>query len=517
MDNTRTLKSAFDQTARWYPNKEAFVQAESGYDSRTFSEANETARRFANSLVDVGVEKGDRVVFLTDTTVRQAIAFFGIMKTGAISASLHMREASGTISSLLDRLEPTVLVYQSKFTDDLDAIEDIDVEQYVCLDSGHETPDYGISFESLIETSDSSEPNREIDSTDDAFITFSSGTTGEPKGIVHTHGEAIESAHLGQYIYRTDADDVLLNPYLPTFTGWTDMLFPYVFSGATTVFLQEWDSSKVLETIESEGVTGVVLIPTQWKILLREESVAQFDTGSLRLAGYSGESLSTDVLEELQSQFTDNFVSVYGTTETMNSSIVKRITRAEDDRSVESTGHPVPTAEAKIIEPDSRDPSLEVDDGETGELIIRGPSVASEIWRDSERTDDIFHEDGWYFTGDLATIGPDLNVYIEGRVDNMIISGGINIYPEGVEKILEGHPDVEECAIIGIPHDDWGETLKAFVLPSTETLSQTALDQWCKDHEDLGNYQRPRAYEYVDEFPLTSTGKVDRNALSERR
>jgi len=182
---------------------------------------------------------------------------------------------------------------------------------------------------------------------------------------------------------------------------------------------------------------------------------------------------------------------------------------------LDSVGRPTPNTDVRLIDPGSGDPEAEVESGEVGEAIIRAPSIAQEIWNDPERTRENFHPDGWWFSGDLARLGDDGNVRIEGRVDNMIISGGINIYAEGVEELIEEHPAIAESAVVSIPHEEWGEAVMAYFVPADDGVSIDELDEWCKENDKIGNYQRPRQWQTVKELPRTNTGKLDRASLRE--
>ena len=242
-----------------------------------------------------------------------------------------------------------------------------------------------------------------------------------------------------------------------------------------------------------------------------EAGAGDADTSSVDHVAYAGETISEHLFEELQEKVSDNLISIYGGTELMNLGTVlhprgdygghsrkRRSTDREHRRSHRRTGE--------------RDPSAQVECGEAGEVIVRGPSVAKEVWNDPEKIAKIFHKDDWWFSEDLERIKEDNRLYLEGRVDNMIISGGMNVYAEDVESALEGHDDILEAAVVGTDHEEWGTAVKAFVRTETVLLADE-LDEWCQANDKLANYQRPRDYEFVTEFPRTNTGKLNGSAL----
>lgn len=515
MTDVRTVNAALEQLAEWRPNHTAFIQAETGR-RETFIEVNEIAQSLANALSDNGVGKGDVVTLLSRTTVEHALSYFAVQKVGAIPATLHNREAPNKIVFLVDQVGAKGLFFQPQFADTAEAISDhigLDLIVEYDRDGTAEISGFGTPLSTLLDEGSSRSVGVDVNPSDPAFINFSSGTTGEPKGIVHTHEEAIECAHAGQFIFSPHSDDTILNSFTPSFIGWQNMTLPIVNAGGKSVMVEEWNPQLVLQMVEDEAVTIFLLVPTQWKMLL-DADINQYDLSSVRLGGYAGETMGEDLFRRLREDVTENFFTVYGTTETMDCGIAL-LPHEVTEETLASVGKPVPNTEVRIVEPDSHDPLAPVEQGEAGELILRGPSIAEEVWDDPVTTDEIFHEEGWWFSGDLARVGDDGNVYIEGRTDNMIISGGLNIYAEGVEGTIEAHPSVVECAVIGVPHDQWNEAVKAFVV-TRDDVTVGDLDEWCKNNDNLGNYQRPREWEFVDELPRTNTGKLNRSVLRER-
>lgn len=504
------MKSALTHSATWYPEKEAFVQAGEQGGRYTFSAVNREARRFAHGLDGIGIGAGDVVAFLSPIRVEHAIAYFGVSKIGGVPVTLHSREAPGQLAGMAARVGTDALVFHPEFADRAEFVrEDVeDVSEYVCFDDFGATPSFARPYSSVVDGASTSEPAVEVTPDDVAFVNFTSGSTGEPDPIAHTHAEAIELTHNG-YLSGIRISDTFVNAFSPAFIAWQSRMLTAACLGATIVLVDGWDPENILEVVAAEEVSVLKLVPTQWRQLVEAHTDAH-DTGSVRMVGYAGGPISTALLERIRRIFTDNIRATYGTTEAPRSTALFPSDVTEE--TLGSVGKPLPQVEARLIEPGSGDPGAEVEAGRVGELVVRGPTVARSVWRDPDRTRELFHDDGWWFSGDLARVGAGGNLFIEGRVDNMIISGGINVYPEHVENVLESHPSVVECAVVGVDDERWGQKVKALVETAGD-VSAADLDEWCRERPDLSNYQRPKEYEFVDGFPRTATGKIARTEL----
>lgn len=516
MTDTRTLKHTVEQVATWYPEKTAFVQA---FEDRrvTFAEADARMRRIANGLADHGVGHGDRVAILADPSIEHAVTFFGAQKLGAVPSTLHVRESPATLAEMVRDLGARAVVFDHAYADVAERLDGDDNDVGVCVEYGAagDGSSFAIPLADFEADADDAEPDVEVTPDGVAFVNFSSGTTGRPKGIVHTHEEAVEACHNGQYMFSSTDRDTLLNASTPSFIAWKILTFPIVSVGGTVVFMGDWQPDRVADVVDAEAVTLLNLVPTQWKMVAQHGLDAE-KFASLRMAGYGGEPMGVELFEQLREHVSERVTAQFGTTETINSGLCLLPHRVTEE-ALESIGRPAPNVDVRIVDPDTRDPADEVDRGEVGELIVRGPAVAERVWNDPEKTAEIFHEDGWWLSGDLAERRADGNVYLRGRTDNMIISGGINIYAEGVEAVVEGHPAVAECAVIGVPDEEWGERVTAYVVTDDDDLTAADLDEWCLESDDLSDYQRPRAYEFVDDLPRTNTGKLNRAGLREHR
>lgn len=533
MTVVRTVPFTLERAARWYPDHEAFVQGFGGPDRRyTHAEADAAANRAANALADLGVEHGDRVALLGGSTVEHALAHYACTKLGAVPAGLHTREAPNPLATMVDDIGASLVLVAPEFAGKANRVrdrlrEEHDVQPgFVALD-GVDTPgtlgdgaefgesDFQGPFSELVAAADADPPDVTIDPEDMCFINFSSGTTGVPKPLVTRHGQITEMLHVEAG--GTTEEARVLNAFGTGFMGWENVTLTNVATASTTVF-HDGPVERVAELAEVEALTRISLVTSPWRLLLRSGELERWDLSSVESAGVSGEPITPALYEELAERVTEQVGTGYGLTETMGSG-TSLPPRLVDEETIGSVGKPGLSCDVRVVEPGSRDPDAELPEGEVGEVLVNGPSVCEEVYGDPEATAELFSEDGWVFTGDRGTI-EDGFLYLQGREDEMIISGGINVYPARVERALEAHPGVAEAAVVGTPHERWGEAVKACVVraddPGATDLSADDLDAHCRASDDLADYQRPREYEFVESLPRNNPGKLDRAALEAR-
>jgi fatty-acyl-CoA synthase len=513
------------RAARWFPANEAVVDE---LHRLTYSELLDRSRRFATLLHRLGVRKGDRVALMLYPSAVHCVALFGAVELGAIPVALHVRESHQVLGRVLQRLGPTALVYDAAVEplaqrlvgetrtiaavvrarsaassgEEARGAADVRVDATIPQDIGRYEPDLPVM------------PARE---DDPAVIVLSSGTTSLPKGIVHTHRTLVESARGGAYFWNgIRPTDSILNVLTTSFIGWYNLSLPFFNVGAKNVFLSKWDPKTYLETMEREGITAAFLIPTMWRLLIKE-GAAGYDLSAVKMAGFAGEVMDPTTLQHIREQITPHVINVYGTTETGSCSGGTLLWEEDilaDERRLASVGKPLLNADIRVIRLGGT-VREEVPPGEQGEVVISGPSVASLVWDDPAKTEEIFEFDGantWWHSGDAGYLDEDGYLYLEGRLDDMIISGGINILPARVEDAVLAHDDVVECAVVGVPHPEWGQQVAAYVVAKNPALTEADLDAFLRQSE-LSDYQRPRRYVFAETMPRTSSGKLNRRAL----
>ena len=450
-------------------------------------------------------------------SVSHLIALFGAIELGAIPVALHVRESESILAEILERISPRVLVYDGAFSEKAASLckQVPFITASICSESGI-TP-----REKLSSTSDPLIPgdldNYELDfepmpvSADEtAVIALSSGTTGIPKGIMHTHRTLVASARNGALYTEATEDSTTINIFTTAFIGWYNCTLPFIYGASRLIFISQWDPQGILETIQNEKVTVFFLVPTMWRMLI-SNNIEDYDFSSLQRVGYAGEPMDSSTMTVIRDKICSKVVNTYGTTETgsWGGCTVMLPEDYESGINLESVGKAAEGVEVRIIEPGGRTDQV-VPAGEEGEVIFRGPSVASQIWEQKEIADKIF-DNGWWRSGDQGVLDKDGYLYLQGRLDDMIISGGINVLPGQIEETILGHPAVNECVVLGLPNEKWGQQITAFILKKEEVSAEELAEH--VNNSSLSAYKKPRTYYFMDKFPRGNTGKVSRRLL----
>ena len=515
-----TAREILHRSARWFPNNEVAVDETTRY---RYKELLDQVERCAALYHALGVRKGDRVTLMLYPSTVHCIALFAAFELGALPVALHVRETAKALSPMVDRLSPRVLVYDASMeakarellelcpliTGSVRATSSVaaqpDAEAKPAAEIPADLRNYTLDFEPM-----------PVYESDPAAIVLSSGTTGLPKGIVHTNRTLTDGARGGLYNYNgLKPSDALLNIFTTSFVAWYNASFPFFNVGAKIVFRSKWDPKAYLEAVQAEKATVAFLVPTMWRMLFAQGADSgEYDLRSIKLAAFAGEVMDPTTLQRIQKSISPHLIQIYGTTELGASAGAVAFEEDMIGDRLASVGRPMLNADIRIITPGgTRQDELPL--GESGEVIIRGPSVASLVWDDPPVAREIFEPDGintWWHSGDMGHLDQEGYLYLEGRVDDMIISGGINIMPGRVEEVLLSHPDVAEAAVVGVSDPEWGQKVKAVVIPKRPDLSDEELDRFMKESE-LADYQRPRIYTFKETLPRTATGKIDRKVL----
>ena len=515
-----TVREMVRRAARWFPNNEVAVDETTRY---TYRELLDQLQRCAALYHTLGVRKGDRVALMLYPSTVHCIALFAAFELGALPVALHVRETAKALAPMVDRLAPRLLVYDASMEEKAKELLELspfvtgsiratssvpaqlDPEAKPAAEIPADLKDYSMDFEPM--------PVYEFDP---AAIVLSSGTTGLPKGIVHTNRTLTDGARGGLYNYNgIKPSDSLLNIFTTSFVAWYNASLPFFNVGAKIVFRSKWDPKAYLQAAQEEKATVAFLVPTMWRMLFAQGADSgEYDLSSIKLAAFAGEVMDPTTLKRIQKSISPHLMQIYGTTELGGSTGAVAFEEDMIGDKLASVGKPMLNADIRIIKPGGKkQDALPV--GESGEVIIRGPSVANLVWNDPAVARKIFEPDGtntWWHSGDMGHLDEDGYLYLEGRVDDMIISGGINIMPARVEEVLLSHPDVAEAAVIGVPDPEWGQKVKAFVISKRADLDDSELDRFMKESE-LADYQRPRIYKFAEALPRTATGKINRKAL----
>lgn len=505
-----TVRDLLEQTAAKYPDKTGILDPEND-DELTFGEWEELVTRVANSLLDVGLVPGDRLSVMMKDSIAFPTLTFAAAEAGLVFNPIDYRASSGRLQYILDHTGASGLVYDA---DTAETVAQLSTDELPSTVVGPDHPEVSatVEYEALTETSAVS-PEIQVDEDDIAMLLYTSGTTGRPKGVKHTHRNVVTANLIAIPYNRLRPNDVSLalgplyhvGPLLANF-------LPALHMGATNVIQRDFDPGTTLDYVEHEGVSALWGVPTHFNEIIGHESVDGRDLTGVRMIQYSGDNMPMEVVKKCREHFQGvDFVNAYGTTEIILACFIHP--EDHDDR-LGSIGMSIPNTETRLVDPDDPRPETAVPRGEVGEILVRTPTCMDGYWKDPERTADAI-VDGWYRTGDLARRDEDGFVYFIDRKDDMIISGGENIYPAEVENALHEHPAIHSVAVVGTPHEKWNEVVTAFVVADDDALSADDVDEFCRDHSDLDDFKRPRRYRFLEELPKTQSGKISRTSLEE--
>ena len=332
------------------------------------------------------------------------------------------------------------------------------------------------------------------------MILYTSGTTGQPKGAELTHDNMLKNAQASRDLFGFDDDDIVLGA-LPLFHsfGQTCCMNACAIAGATLTFIPRFDPAKALEIIERDKVTLFAGVPTMYNAMLNCDAREQHDHSSLRLCCSGGSAMPGELMRGFEKAFDTMILEGYGLSET---SPVASFNHPDKERKVGSIGTPIEGVEMKLVDDDGND----VEQGEVGEIVIKGHNVMKGYWNREDATKEAI-VDGWFHSGDMGKIDDDGYFFIVDRKKELIIRGGYNVYPREIEEVLYEHEDVLEAAVIGVEDDSMGEEVgAAVVLKEGKDVSADDLKAYVK--EQVANYKYPRKIWFVDELPKGPTGKI---------
>ncbi len=513
-----TIGANLDRTIARFGERQALVSCTQ--DLRfTYAQLGAATTELARGLLAAGVERGDRVGIWSPNCAEWVLVQYATAKIGAILVNINPAYRTSELEYALGQSGCKLLFSASAFkTSDYRAMVDEvrgslpELEQVVFLDS----EDWeqllagaaGVGEDELRACSDALEPGDPIN------IQYTSGTTGFPKGATLSHRNILNNGFfIGESCRYTEQDRVCIPvPFYHCFGMVLGNLACTTHGAAIVIPAPAFDPEATLEAVAAERCTSLYGVPTMFIAQLEHPRFADYDLSSLRTGIMAGSPCPVEVMRRVMERMHMSEVGIaYGMTET---SPVSTQTAYDDplEKRVGTVGQVHPHVEIKIVDPGSGDV---VARGESGELCTRGYSVMSGYWNDPERTSEAIDGDGWMHTGDLATMDDEGYVNIVGRIKDMVIRGGENVYPREVEEFLYSHPDVADVQVIGVPDERYGEELMAWVIPREgATLDSERLREFCQGK--IAHYKIPRYLKLVDVFPMTVTGKVQKFKMREQ-
>jgi len=468
--------------------------------------------KVSNALLGLGLEKGDRVAVLLGNSHHSVECFFGVLCAGLVLVPLNSRNSATEHLYMLDNSGASAVLVGYEFLDLVRSILPANV-RVVCV-AGKPAASM-LDYEVLLSKSSSREPQVQITDDDFSSIRYTSGTTGRPKGVCRVHrGEitALYNALIDGLEIRT-TDAVALTGPVTHASG--SMILPHFIRGARVVILPGFDASNLLKTIETERITTLYLVPTMIVLLLADPDLKNHDLSSLRTIRYGASPIAPDILKRAIAAFGDVFLQGYGLTEaSMPITLLDKRDHILDGsdsqlKRLTSVGREVTLARVRIA--NAKGEFLQP--GEVGEIVVQSDQVMKCYWNNSEATAEAFRG-GWLHTRDMGYMDENGYLFLVDRKDDMIISGGFNIYPKEVEDVIYTYPAVLEAAVFGIPDEKWGETVKAVVsLKHGMTATEKDIIQHCK--KNLASYKKPTSVDFIEDIPKSPNGKILKKELKQ--
>ncbi len=499
--------------AKKFPNTVALKDRKRGF---TYPELNTRVNKLAHSLVSLGLNKGDKVAVLLENSIEIVEVYLATAKTGLVIVPINFRLAGPEVEYIVNNSDAQAIIVHDEFTPTVDAIranvKNVGPDNYIVV--GEEVEGYR-EYEAFMRAAPDTEPEAQVAPEDVWILIYTSGTTGKPKGVVRSHESHIAFYLINAIDFGFDEHDVCLNVMPLCHINSTFFTFTFTYIGGTAYIhpARSFRGEEILEIIEREKITFISLIPTHYSIILNvSEEAKGRDVSSITKLLCS----SAPARKDMKLAVVDFFPGVelyeaYGSTE---AGIVTVLKPYDQMRKLGSIGfESLGTDFVKILD----EKGNEVPVGEIGELYSRGPMLFDEYYKLPQKTAASFCGE-WFSAGDMARRDADGFFQIVDRKDNLIITGGEHVYPSEVEKVIGSHPSVMDVAVIGMPHEKWGEAVTAFAIPQDPAAPPTEeeITAFCKGK--MASYKRPKAVHFISqaEMPRTGSGKILHRALRER-
>jgi acyl-CoA synthetase (AMP-forming)/AMP-acid ligase II len=498
--------------AQRHPDKLAYVDGARRY---TYAQYVDRVRRQVNGLYADGLKRGDRVATLTNNHVECVEAVGAAAIGGFVHVPVNFRSVPREIAYVVNHCGASLMLVEKEYAEKLAQAGDMpSLRKVIVIDPGNPESDY----ERWLAQQDASDPAVDVGGEDNFFICYTSGATGTPKGVLHQQRQSVAHAPVVVIGYEFDADTKVLLVYPHNSIASINMFYvpSWVVSGCVVFTDQRnFDADRWLGLVEKERITHSHLVPTMLFRVLESPRLRSADTSSIVTIGYGSAPMPTERVERLQQVFGNVLIQGYGMTEI--SSIAAYLDKNDHLEGMKgnrallnSCGRAAFGTELRVVDEDDRD----VEAGEVGEIVFRGPQVMSGYWNDPEKTAETMRN-GWMHSGDMATLDERGYLTIVDRKKDLIISGGANISSREVEEVLYWHPAVREAGVIGKPDEEWGELPHGFVsLHPGKTATSAELVAFCR--ERLSAYKCPHTVDIIEDLPKNGLGKILKADLRSR-
>jgi acyl-CoA synthetase (AMP-forming)/AMP-acid ligase II len=477
----------------------------------TFAALDERTARLANAFLGLGAGPRRPVAVLVGNRVEYVEVDVAATRAGVPRVGLSDRLSEDEWAHILEDSCAAVLVATPELLERLgDPPAPVEAVLVVGEERGGTLPLRGVPYEHALTSASASFISPAIDAENANYILYTSGTTGRPKGAWHSHG-ARAAATLNMLAFELNAGTRSVMAHVgPVTHGSGSKILPFLAVGAANLLLDRFDVQRLVDAIERHGATHTFMVPTMLQRLLDIDEEGAASIRKLEQISFGGAPIAPSLYRAARERFGPLFVQVYGSCEAPHPVTCLKLDDDTEltDELAASAGHLSPAVEARVVGPE-REPLAA---GEAGELELRGAHLMSGYWNNAEATSAVLSDDGWYQSGDVASLSADGLVTFHDRKRDIIITGGLNVYPSEVERVLLAHPSVQQVAVVGYPDDEWGESIVAYVVPQDgNALSPHELGDWVKSR--LAGYKKPRRYEFRTELPMGSSHKVLRQQL----
>lgn len=515
MTPVRILKRA----VKLYPGKIAVVDGDIRW---TYKDIQQRVNKVVHAIENLKISKGGRIAILDYNTYRYMELYFGMAMSGYVLSPLNIRLTDEEYAYILDNSEAEAIIFHSDFKQTMQRVhKQLSTIKYFYIADGLADEEWiSGTYEELINSA-SSDPveNEPEDENSMLNLYYTSGTTGKPKGVMLTHRNIYANAMTTIISFRLD-DTTVWHHIAPLF-HLADAFFIWsvTYQGGCHVMERQFNPQAVLNRIQEEKISAAMMVPTMINFLINVPEIDQYDLSSLKWIMVGGAPLSPANAKRMMEKLGCQYISGYGLTETTPLLTVGNLKSTLLDMSedqkinyITRTGLEVPGVDLRVVDTNNKDVPW---DGKTvGEIIVRGDNVMKGYWKLPEETGKAI-KNGYFYTGDLATIDGEGYVLIVDRAKDIIISGGENIASIEVENVLYMHPDILECAVVALPDEKWGEIPKAFVtLKQDKKVSEDELVDFCK--ERLAKFKVPKRIEFIPALPKTGSGKILKVELRKR-
>ncbi len=494
------IADSLDRNRIFFPEREAIVY---GDRTITYEALWRDANRLANALEGLGVGRNDKVCLYLTNCPEFIVAYYACQKVGAVAVSLSSMCKADEIAYMINDSEGVVLLTEPGLLDQVPGRDEIPGLRTVVTVAG---PGGDRTWEELLEGASDAYDTVYTDRHDGAAIIYTSGTTGKPKGVVLTHGNVVSNTNAARYMCQMRPDDRAIC-FLPIYHSFAqNFIFNSVVqAGCTLVLHKKFEIDEVMDSLARNRVTRWYAVPPIYIMMLNDPRSGEA-MKTVRYCFSAAASMPGEVARQWKDRFGLPVNEGYGLTETTPFSTYNHEYRHKEG----SVGTAVMDVEIRIADPDGN----EVARGDLGEIWIKGPNVMKEYYRKPEETAEAVCN-GWLRSGDIGYMDEEGYVFIVDRLKDMINSAGLKIWPREVEEVIYTHPNVRECAVIGVPHEVFGETVKA-VVALKEPGKTTAEEITGLVKERLADYKAPRIVEFMDDLPKNPTGKILKRELRAR-